>query len=124
MDFLDVPAAIQLITLITSCGTQDVGPNKLINPEILMTNHFKSVCSFTMILRAFVPDTDIPACVCIVLLLKHVPRANLDFQRTRQHSRLACEGLKFVIIHSDVLCFFIDVHLHLAEVFSCVFWIK
>ena len=33
-------------------------------------------------------------------------------------------NVKSVILHSDFMCFFIDVHLHLAEVFSCVFLIK
>ena len=70
MDFLDDPAAIQRSTISISCATKDASSNELINPKILMNNHHKRTYSFTLILPAIFPDTDISSCVCIVLLFE------------------------------------------------------
>ena len=52
-DFPDDPAAIQRSKLIISDTTKDESSNELINPDLLMKNHY----NITLILPAISPDT-------------------------------------------------------------------
>ena len=91
MDFLDDPAAIHGCRLITSCATQDAGPNELTNPEILMKNHHRNIHSFALILHAIFPATDISSCVCIVLLFETSSSSHVQYHIARQRGPLGPE---------------------------------
>ena len=91
MDFLDGPAAIHRCRLIIPCTTQDVSPNELGNPENMKNNHHRNIHSFTLILPAIFPDTDISSCVCIVLLFETSSSSHVQYHIARQRGPLGPE---------------------------------
>ena len=74
-----------------SCTTQDASPNEHIDPEIWTNNHPKRRYSFTLILLAIFPDTDISSCACIVLLSEASSSSHVEFNIARQRGPLGSE---------------------------------
>ena len=59
MDFLGDPVAFYGSRLIIPKTRKDESPNEYKDPEIFANNHLKSTYSFTWILPAIFPDTQI-----------------------------------------------------------------
>ena len=56
-----------------------------------MKNHHKIIYSFTLILPAIFPDTDISSCVCIVLLFETSSSSHVQYHIARQRGPLGPE---------------------------------